>query len=301
MNKLKIVIILTLLFSNSIFAQKETSNSQNCLHRVMSCNIRVALDQDTAGGNDWQHRKSVCFEVMKKHKADIYCLQEVIYPQYMDLKKAFKDYFVFGYEGPEMDAMPDHEYHGIAKNVILFSTKRYEMTGAGTFWLAENPLKGGMLSWGTARARHVNWVRLLDKRSGKEFRVCDIHLDHISQAARLQQIKVFTDEASQYQPSFPQILCGDFNSHPQNEIITNVMKDNGWTDGYLNVNGQYAEYSAHSFKGLTYKPKKAPAQIDYIFTHGSSIKVIQSELIKDNIKGKYPSDHFFLFSVVEID
>ena len=150
------------------------------VHRVVSCNIRVALPQDEEGGNGWSVRKYVCERVMKRCKADIYCLQEVTVGQYEDMCRMFPGYFVFGYPGPETDALPDREYHGIAKNLVMFSKRRYEMTGAGVYWLSDTPLVGGSSSWGTARPRHVNWVRLRDRRSGREFRVLSLHLDHIS-------------------------------------------------------------------------------------------------------------------------
>ena len=89
------------------------------LHRVASCNIRVALPQDEEGGNGWSVRKYVCERVMKRCKADIYCLQEVTVGQYEDMCRMFPGYFVFGYPGPETDALPDREYHGIAKNLVM--------------------------------------------------------------------------------------------------------------------------------------------------------------------------------------
>ena len=55
------------------------------VHRVVSCNIRVALPQDEEGGNGWSVRKYVCERVMKRCKADIYCLQEVTVGQYEDM------------------------------------------------------------------------------------------------------------------------------------------------------------------------------------------------------------------------
>jgi len=112
------------------------------VHRVVSCNIRVALPQDEEGGNGWSVRKYVCERVMKRCKADIYCLQEVTVGQYEDMCRMFPGYFVFGYPGPETDALPDREYHGIAKNLVMFSKRRYEMTGAGVYWLGGTPPGG---------------------------------------------------------------------------------------------------------------------------------------------------------------
>ena len=59
------------------------------VHRVASCNIRVALPQDEEGGNGWSARKYVCERVMKRCKADIYCLQEVTIGQYEDMCRMF--------------------------------------------------------------------------------------------------------------------------------------------------------------------------------------------------------------------
>lgn len=271
---------------------------QTC--RVMTCNIRVDLSQDITTGNGWKTRRDICFKVMKNHSADIYCLQEVIHSQYEDLRHAFPEYFVFGYEGPEMDAMPDTAYHGIAKNVILFARQRYRLIATGTYWLSEHPLQAGELSWGTARARHVNWVRLEDKTTGQQFRVCSIHLDHVSQEARERQIEVFLNEAAQYSTAIPQILCGDFNSRPDNPIIASKMKEWGWTDVYHLLHGVYEPFSTHRFQGTSYHPKKTPAQIDYIYIHGEKIGVVDAHFIRENINGKYPSDHFFLMTTLKM-
>ena len=197
------------------------------VHRVASCNIRVALPQDEEGGNGWSARKYVCERVMKRCKADIYCLQEVTVGQYEDMCRMFPGYFVFGYPGPETDALPDREYHGIAKNLVMFSKRRYEMTGAGVYWLSDTPLVGGSSSWGTARPRHVNWVRLRDRRSGREFRVLSLHLDHISHEARLAQVRAVEEETSQYPAGVPQVLAEYCNQTPgvHINIVTDTIKN----------------------------------------------------------------------------
>ncbi len=272
------------------------------LHRVASCNIRVALPQDEEGGNGWSARKYVCERVMKRCKADIYCLQEVTVGQYEDMCRMFPGYFVFGYPGPETDALPDREYHGIAKNLVMFSKRRYEMTGAGVYWLSDTPLVGGSSSWGTARPRHVNWVRLRDRRSGREFRVLSLHLDHISHEARLAQVRAVEEETSQYPAGVPQVLAGDFNSRPSNPVA-GVLVGAGWVDAFVAANGEDAEHmSFHRFEGDAYKPKKGtPGRIDYIFLKGTGIRVVSSAFVKDCVGGKYPSDHYFLTADIVIE
>src|SRR5690606_25833383 len=149
----------------------------------------VDLPEDEAKGFGWQHRKDICAKVIADEKPDIICLQEVLKGQFEDLKSAFPQFQGFGFDGPEMDA---HTlgYHGIAKNPILFSDDRYALVSGGTYWLSETPLKAGSISWGSARARHANYIRLQDKKSKREFRVVNLHLDHISQEARENQIQV---------------------------------------------------------------------------------------------------------------
>ena len=218
------------------------------------------------------------------------------------IRKAFPGYIALGYDGPEMDAATGTAYFGIAKNMVLFSKKRYELLAAGTYWLSETPLIGGSMSWETARARHFNWVRLRDRRTGKEFRVASIHLDHISQQARTAQIEAFIAEAAQYPAGFPQILAGDFNSKPGNPVMEALEKA-GWHDAWPEANGADAvrEPSFHGFKGEMYKAKGKPGPIDFIFLKGAGIKAVESHLVKDSVKGILPSDHYFLSADIVIE
>lgn len=267
-------------------------------HRILSCNIRVALPEDSVRGIGWDNRKDVCIEVIKKYQADIICTQEVLKVQYEDLSEALSDYFVFGFIGPDMDAFPIG-YHGIAKNVIFFSKKRYQLMSAGNYWLSETPHIAGSKSWGSARARHCNWVRLKDIYTGKEFRVMDIHLDHIAQEAKEAQIQMIIDEAKQYQADFPQLLIGDFNANANNNVVK-IIRSSGWTDTYVEANnGKENTYSYHGFKGMN-KDAGDSGCIDFIFSFGP-VKSLSSKLIQDEIGKMFPSDHFFLMAEVEIN
>ena len=95
-------------------------------HRIISANIRVALDEDEAKGVGWSSRKEVCLKIIENHRPDIIALQEVLKIQADDFREYFRDYQLFGFDGPEMDAHLTG-YHGIAKNPILFSQDRYEL------------------------------------------------------------------------------------------------------------------------------------------------------------------------------
>src|SRR5690606_19036898 len=57
-------------------------------HRILTCNIRVALPEDAEKGFGWPDRKEVCIEVIASQQPDIICLQEVLKEQMEDLVAA---------------------------------------------------------------------------------------------------------------------------------------------------------------------------------------------------------------------
>lgn len=280
----------------SVSASENIGRSNS--HKILCCNIRVALASDEAAGMGWSQRKDTCIRIIKNHQPDIICLQEVLRVQNEDMKKAFSGYFSFGFEGPEMD-FDKNEYHGIAKNPIFFSEKRYEMLSAGGFWLSETPLVAGSKSWNTNRARQVNWVRLKDRNTGVDFRVLNVHLDHKSQEARVKQTQMVLEEANQYLTDYPQIFAGDFNASAKNEVHAHI-RSAGWQDTYAAIHGNVEPgYTVHLFKGDKYEKKDKGKKIDFIYSKGG-IATLNAEILRDNIKGIYPSDHYFISAEVEI-
>ncbi|MGM9477466.1 endonuclease/exonuclease/phosphatase family protein [Pedobacter sp. GSP4] len=263
-------------------------------HRILGCNIRVALPEDDALGRGWKARKEICIQTIKAQKPDIIGLQEVLRIQAEDIQKAMPNYFSFGFDGPEMDVNKE-TYNGIAKNLVIFSKKRYAMVSAGCYWLSETPEIGGSLAWNTARARHVNWVRLLDKDSGKEFRVLATHLDHKDQEARNKQGQMIVKESAQYIADFPQLLIGDFNVDMKNPVF-NIITEGGWKESYLTAHGPNEPGATfHNFLGPAYlkTKEKQTGKIDFIFTRGK-IEVQNAAIVYDEVNGVYPSDHYFV-------
>ena len=266
-------------------------------HTIMTANVRVTgLEADEQPGLRWDDRKAVCRDVILSRKPDIICMQEVIYDSWAYFKKELKGYTGLGFEGPEMDPYTEG-YHFIAKNCIFFRTSRYELLGAGVYWMSEDPVTGGSISWDSARARHTNWVRLRDKVTGEQFRVLSTHLDHITEDARQQQARFIIHEAEQYAEDFPQVLCGDFNSGIKSVAIKSITEA-GWHDMWEEMNGE-VEYgfTAHGFKAAT--KKKPGRRIDFIFGHGP-VHALSAEVVTDHPKGIYPSDHYFVCSEVKI-
>lgn len=276
------------------FGREAGPISKTGYHRIMSCNIRVALEEDETKGVGWSARRKTCLKIIKDRKPDIVSLQEVLKVQADDIRNYFSSYQLFGFEGPEMDPHPTG-YYGIAKNPILFNKDRYELLTGGTYWLSETPLVAGSKSWDTARARHANWVRLKEKRSGKEFRVVNLHLDHVSGEAKIQQAKLVAEESAQYMPGYAQLLTGDFNTRYDSKVFT-AVRGAGWKESYEVLHGEKeAGFTGHEFQGVEYVKGPSKGRIDYIWVRGG-VRPVEAQIIKDAIKGRYPSDHFFMLT-----
>jgi endonuclease/exonuclease/phosphatase family metal-dependent hydrolase len=271
-------------------------------HTILTCNIRVPLPEDEAAGNGWKARRALCMDVIRAQKPDVFCLQEVLREQMDDLERGFPDFAGFGFEGPEMDAR-QVGYQGIAKNPIFYSRERYDFVSAGGFWLSETPHLAGSLSWESARARHVNWVRLRDRASRRQLRVLSTHLDHVSQRAREEQIKLILAEAAVYAPDFPQVLAGDLNASAANAVLKLAL-DGGWTNTRTAAPGPHDEgNTTHGFLGEKYVPKTEAGRkrgpIDFILTRGP-VSTLAWKIIRDSRDGRYPSDHYFVSATVAI-
>ncbi len=262
-------------------------------YRIMTCNIRITGLADDAPFPDrvWENRRDLCVKTVKKQKPDIFCLQEVIYDSYSWFVDKFgKDYYVFGFVGPEMDPWTEG-YHYIGKNVIFFRKSRFKWISSGTYWLSETPTIAGSMSWGTNRARHCNWVRIMDRKTGQEMRIVNTHLDHRSDPARREQIRMIVEECSQYSPDMPQILCGDFNAGIESAPIQYIRSRNEWSEMYEDVHGHVeAGPTYHGFQG---EKRKGGHRIDFIF-HSGPVETLDAVIVKDHEGDKYPSDHYFM-------
>lgn len=262
-------------------------------HRFVTANILATLSEHDGTPVDWEtRRRDVCFKVLKDQEADIICLQEVLRSQLADFKKGFPEFELFGYEGPYMDTNPER-FQGI-KNVIMYKRDRYEQSAAGSYTLSETPLIEGSTSWGDTLGRHVNWVRLREKSTGKEFRVLNTHLSVRNPQARQESAKIINTESGQYQEDFPQLLLGDMNDTVVSETIK-MLKAGGWKDTFEAVHGDKDPgRTGHGFKQEKIASPDTPdTQIDWIFFRGE-VRPVAAKVIWDNVNGEYPSDHLFV-------
>ena len=253
--------------------------------KIITCNIRSADADD--GENNWKFRKNITLEIIKSTNSDIICFQEMTKVQY--------DFF--SSELNEFSCLAPLEAPGNSNpaNSIFFRTDRFFIVSSGSYWLSKTPYVAGTKSWGCQFPRMVNWGRF--KIEDKEFRIINTHLSHVSKTARLKETQMILNDVAVYTEKYPQILTGDFNCNSKSKPISLVLRS-GLQDTYSTVHRVLEpETTIHNFLGQ--KTPNVEGKIDWIFTKGE-ITTLDSNIVKNSINEKYPSDHYFLTADVVI-
>lgn len=260
--------------------------------RVMSFNIRNGDAND--GENHWKNRKQMVFELLRNQKCDVVGLQEALKFQIDEIIKEVPELGMVGV-GRD-DGKTKGEY-----SAILYNRRRFKIDESGTFWLSDTPEVPGSITWGNACTRICTWARLVEIKTNKAFYMYNLHLDHVSQPSREKSVVLVIERIEQRKYKEPFVLTGDFNAGENNRAILylkgKTVFDNGkgnrsenplvLVDTFRVLHPDANEVGTfHQFKGL-----RSGDKIDYIFTT-SDVKVLETEILRDNTKGHYPSDHF---------
>ena len=251
--------------------------------KIMTCNIRTYGADD--GDDHWVHRKNFCAEIIRSRQPDIICFQEMWAEQFTDLKPAFPKFDAYG--------MIDEPLTRHPMNTVFYRKEQFDALSAGGYWLSETPHVTGSKSWDSANVRLANWVRLVDRASGRELRVMNTHLDHVGQVARENQARIICEDAASYPDDYPQVLTGDLNCDAHNAAI-GVLKDAGWTDTYGAVHGtEDPGFTYHGFEGPKFAASSKCGKMDWVFMRGG-LTATGAEIISDDRRGRFPSDHYFV-------
>ncbi|MBC8471150.1 MAG: endonuclease/exonuclease/phosphatase family protein [Planctomycetes bacterium] len=295
-----VVILLSLLFlfnlcscqAFAVAGSGRAAADKDLELRIMTFNIRYGSAND--GDNHWKNRKEMVFDVLRDHSPEIVGLQEALDFQMAEICTALGKYGQIGVA--REDGKVDGEFSS-----ILYDISRFKVDESGTFWFSNTPEVPGSNHWGAACVRICTWARFIERKSGKAFYMFNLHLDHVSQPSREKSAVLLTQRIKNRKHSDPFILTGDFNSGESNPVITYLKGETELTgaDGQKSQNpvpmvdtfrvlhpDVKDVRTGHSFDG-----NRKGNKIDYIFTK-SNVKVLDAQILYDNIDGRYPSDHF---------
>lgn len=256
--------------------------------RIMTFNLRCDFFLDF--NNRWAMRKDIAVNLIKEYNCEIIGTQEVTQKMHSDLEDNLHGYNIIG--RPRSKKISDE------RNDILIS-KELEIVDHKTFWLSDSPEIEGSSKWYSLYPR-ICTTAVIELDNKKKIRVCNSHLDCFLPQAREYGLKKLIEviKAEQKKENLPVIIMGDFNATPNSRLIRN-FKDGLYTDKRMIAvqdidTSIYKQGTRGNFKG-----KNNGLHIDYIFV-SEEFKILNTQILKYNENGKYPSDHYPILAEIDL-
>lgn len=258
---------------------------------VMTFNLRLNIASDSL--NAWPYRKDIAASQILFYNVHLLGVQEALHDQMMDLQQRLPNYKTFG--GGRDDGKTKGEY-----SAIFYDSTRLEKLDGAMFWLSQTPDVPGSKGWDAAITRMVTWCKFKDKQTGKIFFAFNTHFDHIGQVARAESAKLILQKVKTIAGTTPVIFTGDFNAKPSDEPLQ-IIVDAANPDHLIDTKAiaQSPHYGPEgTFTGFASK-ERDNEPIDYIFIK-NNVKVPKHATLSESWQGRFSSDHFPVFVVVEL-
>ena len=259
-----------------------TSHAQKTTLSVMTFNIRYGSAGD--GPNAWEHRKETVANAIRAYDPDIVGTQECLQfqAQYLD------------------DALPKYEHFGVGRNAdgtgermeVFYKTEVLAPIETGNFWLSTTPNVPGSRDWNSANIRMATWAKFHHHQSGRFFYFVNTHFDHRSEEARQQTAGLLENWIRKLPPKTIVILGGDFNADAERSEPWHILTRGALEDAWLSAEELIGpEVTWSGFKS----PSDSVKRIDWLLHRGPlSVKLCETVIYNEN--GRYPSDHYPVFS-----
>jgi len=252
---------------------------------VATYNIRLQTKSDT--GNMWDDRKYALCQVIKFHEFDIFGIQEAFDSQMEDMHALLPHYKHIGVGRDDGKKRGEH-------SAIFYNPSRFELLRAGTFWLSDKNTETPNKGWDAALPRICTWGVFKDRKSGRSFIFMNTHFDHKGKIARKESAKLLLSKAHTLAAGLPIILTGDFNADEKSQAYLTLANSGIVKDTYILAPLVYEPNSTFNGWGRSIRSQQ---RIDHIFV-SSAFTIKKYGILTDTYRGKYPSDHFPVMSVI---
>lgn len=171
-------------------------------------------------------------------------------------------------------------------SAIFYQKEKYDLLDSGTFWLSKTPDVPGSSDWGSANIRICTWAILQNKETKQTYAHFNTHLDHVSDNARTNQMKVLLERMNTIAGELPVILTGDFNAETDSDMYraaARALQDSRLTASVTDDKGTFHSYGVIE-----------PKLIDYIFV-SESVSPLVYHVIDDKLNDAYLSDHYGIY------
>ncbi len=254
--------------------------------KIVTFNTRTDNPED--GINNVKYRMPFIKAKLDEEKPDIIGFQELKAHTCEAFKQMLPDYYMLGF-GRNDDYGGERVPIGIRKEC-------FDVVEMGGCWLSDTPeVPGSKLEGQSPCPRTIMWVKLLDLKTGKLFRVYNTHLDHpeeknyVPRRKELHQILGIID-AHMEKEKLPFLFMGDFNTFPHN-----------WETEELDARKDLIDFT----KDITvtfhnWGDPKRQEKIDYIYG-SKEWKTSSADTWRDNYEGVWLSDHYPVCVIAELD
>ena len=180
--------------------------------KIVSYNARCVWKGD--GVNGFMHRAGMIWDKVRKEKPDVIAFQEVVSPLKECLETILPEYLLLGH-------FRNADYGGEG---VFTAIRRdtWDLHGLETFWMSPTPYVPGSRYPGQSTCPRICAVTLIRNRfTGELLRIYNFHLDHISDAARVDGMQCVLDRMEEFdrKGEFESVLLGDFNAEPDSGAL----------------------------------------------------------------------------------
>ncbi len=250
--------------------------------KIVTWNIRYDTDGD--GINSFSGRAGLIKNKIKAEMPEVIALQEVVNTSRASLEKMLPEYYLLGMMRSKIF---DNEglYVAVRKDA-------FEVIGFESVWLSPEPYTpGSRYPDQSPCPRICTMMYLRHRESNFRMRVFNLHLDHISEEARVLGMRAALDFVDSYnaKENLPAVILGDFNATPDSDVIAMVKSHDNLCDVTADVPFTFHNYGKDQLK------------IDYIFLSPSlEDKACSVAVWRDEENGIYLSDHYPVCVTIEI-
>lgn len=245
--------------------------------KVVTFNLRCVWKGD--GINGGIHRAAMIYDKILEELPDVILFQETIDKHLDFLTRVLPEYEFYGHFR-NSDYTGEGLYTAVRKETM-------QVIGYDSCWLSPTPyVPGSRFEDQSGCPRTCITLKLREKATNKIFKAANVHLDHISDAARIEGIQLALARAYEDKKidDVPYLIGGDFNATPDSETIQ-----------YCNNYDKFKIYdvtnkitgSFHDFG------RRSDFKIDYIYTTEEIKNAVNSVTRwEDCDEGIYLSDHY---------
>ena len=243
--------------------------------RVMSFNVRCCDDKEGSVKN----RSKIVTAIIDQYLPDSVGVQEATGEWMKILSENLEAY---AHVGEHRDEDPNSEY-----SAVFYLKDKFNLLDSGTMWLSDTPDVKYTKYEESGCTRIATWAILENKGTGEVYAHINTHLDHMSDNARVMQVKVLNTKIAELKEAGYSIICtGDFNAQPTTEVYATITE--ALTDCRTVAENADDGLTAHGY-GKNEEGSAGP--IDYAFV-GEDVKVDTYKIIRNTAKDMYPSDHY---------